>query len=115
MANIFKSHGVGDTRINPNTYDIDVWDGTDWVSGHSVITSNYRTTSMNAATASTSTRYPVDTLSIYEFLKNNLRVAEYLDDNGKIHTVRLELRQGEAYVWEPIRRIKINDSTPRNF
>jgi hypothetical protein len=43
---------------------------------------------------------------VYEFLKQNLRVAEYTDEAGKIATVQLEMRLGPGYVWENIRRVK---------
>jgi len=43
---------------------------------------------------------------VYEFLKENLRVAEYIDDSGKITTVQLEMRLGPGYTWENIRRVK---------
>jgi hypothetical protein len=34
-------------------------------------------------------------------------VAEYLDENGKVDYVQLELREGEGCVWENIQRVRI--------
>ncbi len=45
--------------------------------------------------------------NLYHFLKENIRVAEYLDESGKIDYVQLEIREGEDFIWEPIRRTKI--------
>ena len=47
---------------------------------------------------------------IFDFLKENMRVAEYLDDNGKVHTVQLEMRAGDGYVWDKIRRVKLKET-----
>jgi hypothetical protein len=47
---------------------------------------------------------------VYEFLKENLRVAEYTDETGKITTVQLEMRLGPGFVWENIRRVKTTNT-----
>jgi hypothetical protein len=112
-----KTPNIGDTKIDPNTYDTKVWDGITWVNGSNTITSNLRSVATNSAHAigqGTITRIS-EHEHLYNFLKNNLRVAEYLDDKGKIKNVQLELRQGEQYVWVPIKRIKIDNNTPYTF
>ena len=47
---------------------------------------------------------------IFEFLKENLRVAEYMDEKNKLHTVQLEMRAGPGFVWENIKRVKTKNS-----
>lgn len=113
-----KTFAVGTTRINPNTFMTEVWDGKTWNNGANTITMNtaYPTGSTGISTAIASSSYSVKpTISvteremIFEFLKQNMRVAEYLDDNGKIHTVQLEMRAGDGFVWEQIRREKVKN------
>ncbi len=47
---------------------------------------------------------------VFEFLKNNLRVAEYTDDAGKLLYVELQMRAGEGYVWDKIRRVRLKET-----
>ena len=108
---------VGRTRINPNTLNAEVWNGTAWLeainpkmantistlglpigSAHGITT----TVGSNGSSASLSRNME----DVYEFLKQNLRVAEYTDEAGKITTVQLEMRLGPGYTWENIRRVK---------
>jgi hypothetical protein len=112
-----KSFAIGQTRINPNTFMTEVWDGTKWDNGLNTITTNvgnsYTTIATNAITGSSISSRPTISATerelIFDFLKENMRVAEYLDDKGKIHTVQLEMRAGPGYVWENIRREKTKD------
>lgn len=43
----------------------------------------------------------------FAFMKENLRVAEYVDENGKTEYVQLQFRNGPGYVWEEVRRVKL--------
>ena len=123
-----KSFPVGHMRVNPNTYETEVWDGTKWnntnmhgvtttlpTSGYTTIassgniTSNGITTSTFSGTSSRPTISATERELIFDFLKQNMRVAEYVDDKGKVHTVQLEMRAGEGYTWENIRRVKTKD------
>jgi hypothetical protein len=44
---------------------------------------------------------------LFAFMKENFRVAEYVDENGKIEYVQLQFRNGPGYVWEEVRRVKL--------
>jgi len=115
-----KSFVIGTTRLNPTTYMTEVWDGKTWNDGCNTITLNntYPTGStISTATSASTAVYNVrPTMSaterelMFDFLKNNMRVAEYLDENGKVHTVQLEMRAGEGFVWEQIKRQKVKNS-----
>jgi hypothetical protein len=108
-----KSFAVGQTRVNPNTFMTEVWNGTKWDSGLSTITNTTGTytiapNGMNSMTVSSRpTISATERELIFEFLKRNLRVAEYRDSSGKIENVELQIRLDEGYSWEPIRREKI--------
>jgi len=112
-----KTFSIGQTRVNPNTFITEVWDGTKWDSRLSTITTNvgnsYTTIATNGITGSTISSRPTISATerelIFEFLKENMRVAEYIDGKGKISTVQLEMRAGPGYVWEQIRREKTKD------
>lgn len=112
-----KTFPVGHIRVNPNTFQTEMWDGSCWQTtttgvlttnvGSSYITSNgngYTTTINSKPTISATERE-----MIFDFLKENMRVAEYVDDKGKITTVQLEMRAGPDYIWENIRRVKTTD------
>jgi hypothetical protein len=43
----------------------------------------------------------------FAFMKENLRVAEYVDETGKVEYVELQFRTGPGYVWEEVRRVKL--------
>lgn len=43
----------------------------------------------------------------FAFMKENLRVAEYVDENNKVEFVQLQFRTGPGYVWEEVRRVKL--------
>lgn len=47
---------------------------------------------------------------LFEFLKENLRVAEYVDDNNKLLYVELQMRAGEGFVWDKIRRVRLKET-----
>ena len=114
MAN---SIPVGHMRVNPHTYMQEVWDGKQWNriddpgvfttipvhNGGSITTAQTNgTVSIGASKLTENAKEEV-----YEFLKKNLRVAEYLDENGKVDYVQLELREGEGCIWENIQRVRI--------
>ena len=113
---------VGQIRHNMNTMMNEVWDGKSWITiddgldsftpisvhngGHTITTSNAAiTTSMGFN--GTSRMADVTREDMFEFLKTNLRVAEYLDETGKVDYVQLELREGEGCNWENIQRVRI--------
>ena len=113
-----KTFPIGHTRINPNTFMTEVWDGKTWNNGLSTIAINNGVSStytvaangMNSATVSSRpTISATERELIFDFLKENMRVAEYLDDNGKVDTVQLEIRVGEGYIWEQVRREKVKN------
>ncbi len=102
----------------------EVWDGKDWnpivdtdnfttipvhnlsgvVSTNGVVGTNVYTTTISPQGNSMSDNVREN---LYHFLKQNIRVAEYLDESGKIDYVQLEIREGDGFIWEPIRRTKI--------
>lgn len=43
----------------------------------------------------------------FYFMKDNLRVAEYVNDDGKIEYVQLQFRTGPGYVWEEVTRVRL--------
>ena len=118
---------VGQIRHNTNTFMNEVWDGKDWVPmveddvgftqlpiHANVISNNYGSiTSASTITTTVGSNGTSSRLNdnareeLYHFLKSNLRVAEYLDENGKIDYVQLELREGEGCIWENIQRVRI--------
>lgn len=111
MANTFP---VGHIRINPNTYMSEVWNGSKWIDTATpqMVNTNTYTMPIGSANGITSSTVTSTTLrknmeDVYEFLKHNLRVAEYRDGNGKIETVELQLRLDTGYEWESIKRTKI--------
>jgi hypothetical protein len=97
----------------------EVWDGKDWnpiddanvfttIPVHTMsgaVSSAYTTSIQPSSSNGTLTESRKEDL--YYFLKENLRVAEYLREDGKLDYVQLEIREGEGFLWEPIRRIKI--------
>lgn len=95
----------------------EVWDGKDWnpIDDANVFTtipvhnlSGAVGTNVTTATiTSNGTLTESRKEDLYYFLKENLRVAEYLREDGKLDYVQLEIREGEGFLWEPIRRIKI--------
>lgn len=110
---------IGQIRLNPNTFMQEVWDGKDW----NVIddANNFTTIPIHSISGAVSSSYttsmqPIGSSvimnesrkeDIYHFLMKNLRVAEYLDDTGKIDYVQLELREDENCIWENIQRVRI--------
>lgn len=109
-----KGFPIGQTRVNPNTFMTEVWDGSTWINSiSSAITGSTYTIAPN--TISTNGTISKPTISaterelIFDFLKENMRVAEYIDDKGKITTVQLEMRAGPGFVWENIKRVKTTD------
>ncbi len=114
-----KTFPTGHMRVNPNTYETEVWDGSKWSSSnmHGLTTnvgSSYTTIATNGITGSSISSKPTISATerelIFDFLKENMRVAEYVDDKGKIHTVQLEMRAGPGYIWENVRREKTKNS-----
>jgi hypothetical protein len=47
---------------------------------------------------------------MFEFLKENIRVAEYVDDNNKLLYVELQMRAGPGFVWDKIRRVRLKET-----
>ena len=109
-----KTFPIGHMRVNPNTFMTEVWDGKQWNSSVSPsMVNSISTLGLPIGATGTITNNSVrqsfsatERELMYEFLKENLRVAEYLDENEKIDTVQLELRMGPGYTWESIRRVK---------
>lgn len=95
----------------------EVWDGKDWnpIDDANVFTTIpvHNLSGAASTTVTTATITANGTLTenrkeeLYDFLKENLRVGEYLTEDGKLDYVQLEIREGEGFLWEPIRRIKI--------
>ena len=108
-----KTFPVGHVRVNPNTFMTEVWDGSTWNSGLSTIASTttipYPIGSNGNITSSKPTISATERELIFEFLKENMRVAEYVQRDGKPPIVQLEIRAGEGYVWEQVKRVKTTD------
>ena len=117
------------TQFNHTTFEDEyaMYDGTQWLKMNNMnslgapymnstvakninggtITSNgssYTTAISNKPTISATERE-----LIFEFLKHNMRVAEYIQGDGKPPIVQLEMRAGEGYVWEQVKRVKTTD------
>jgi len=112
-----KSISIGQTRVNPKTFMTEVWDGSKWDDGTSSITTaanSYTTIATNgiigSSISSRPTISPTERELIFDFLKENMRVAEYVDEKGKISTVQLEMRAGPGFVWENIKRVKATNT-----
>lgn len=109
-----KTFAVGTTRINPNTFMTEVWDGKTWNNGVSTVTGSTYTVAANGMNSTTVSPRPTISATerelIFDFLKDNMRVAEYVDDKNKVTTVQLEMRAGPGFVWEQVRRIKTTNA-----
>lgn len=111
------SNPVGQIRFNQNTFMQEVWDGKDWNpiddANNFVTIPVHNLNGAVSTTITTSAITPNGTLTesrkedLYHFLKENLRVAEYLREDGKTDYVQLEIREAEGFLWEPIQRTKI--------
>lgn len=111
------SKPIGEVRYNHNTYLKEVWDGKDWNpidDPNNFVTIPVHNLSGTVSTTITTASIMPDKITterknedLFEFLKKNLRVAEYLDENGKVDHVQLELRADEGYIWENISRVRI--------
>lgn len=104
-----KTFPVGHVRVNPNTFMTEVWDGSTWNTGLSTTTIPYQIGSNGNITSSKPTISATERELIFEFLKENMRVAEYVQRDGKPPIVQLEMRVGEGYVWEQVKRVKTTD------
>lgn len=100
---------VGQIRINPHTLTTEMWDGKSWVDQYysGLTNNNPNTTYVSHVKPSLSF---TERELIFDFLKQNMRVAEYVDNTGKVLAVQLEMRAGEGFVWEQIRREKVKNS-----
>ena len=115
--NVAVSTPIGQIRYSATKDAREMWNGFEWVNldDSSTFMSLQPTLVHNGGitAANTSTITNVGKMTenakedLYLFLKNNIRVAEYLDENGKIEYVQLELREGEGCVWENIQRVRI--------
>ena len=112
---------LGELRVNPRTFMSEVWDGKKWVdtvtpqmvnigAASGTISTGSYITGANGSTITTSSVKQFsenDKELMFEFLKENMRVAEYRDGDGKLENVELQLRFDVGYEWEPIKRAKI--------
>lgn len=106
---------IGQIRYNPNTLFQEIWDGKTWVEVDDTGFTQMPIHTISANTISTTAASNIVNANLtdnakedlYQFLKSNLRVGEYLDENGKIEYVQLELREGEGCTWETIQRVRI--------
>ena len=112
---------LGEMRVNPRTFMSEVWDGKKWVDTVTPQMVNIGATSGTISTGSYITGASASTITtsstkqfsendkelMFEFLKENMRVAEYRDGDGKLENVELQLRFDVGYEWEPIKRAKI--------
>lgn len=98
---------VGQIRYNPRSGLTEMWDGKSWATqtfatlGASSLTSAPSVSSVKPSYSATEREL------MFDFLKRNLRVAEYRDGDGKIENVELQIRLDDGYSWESIRREKI--------
>ena len=86
-----------------------VYDGKKWTRMHSPITSAPYIVTTGSSTSFKPTISATERELIFEFLKENMRVAEYVQRDGKPPIVQLEIRAGEGYVWEQVKRVKTTD------
>jgi hypothetical protein len=118
---------VGQVRYDFRSDQKQMWDGHRWksisddefnelpihkhIGGMSIIPNNGITapvTNTNfGSLASSGITRNITGEEIHDFLKRNLRVAEYLKEDGSIDYVQLELREGEGANWENIQRVRI--------
>lgn len=112
---------VGQIRHNVNTLMSEVWDGYKWIemdtspngftpiNSYSAVPNGGHTITNVSSNGISSVSTMNDNLKedLYSFLKRNLRVAEYIDETGKLDYVQLEMREGDGCVWENIQRVRI--------
>lgn len=90
----------------------EVWDGKTWMEADPNVFTAFPIHSSanitNSSIQSTVTqKSDYNKENVYYFLKKHMRVAEYLDENGKVDYVQLEIREDEGCIWENIQRIRI--------
>lgn len=107
-----KTFPIGHVRVNPNTFMSEVWNGSTWLSSPTasgtISAYNLNNNGNTITTSSVRSSFSeTERELMFEFLKQNLRVAEYRDGNSKIESVELQMRLGPGYEWETIRREKI--------
>ena len=86
-----------------------VYDGKKWTKMNSPITSAPHIVTTGSSSSFKPTISATERKLIFEFLKENMRVAEYVQRDGKPPIVQLEMRAGEGYVWEQVKRVKTTD------
>lgn len=92
---------------NPNSLGAPYMNSTVATKINGGITSNG--SSYTTAVSSKPTISATERELIFEFLKENMRVAEYVQRDGKPPIVQLELRAGPGYTWEQVKRVKTTD------
>ena len=114
---------VGQVRYDFQSDQKQVWDGVKWNTisddeftelpiyqsaiangGHSITTSIPTTGTISRVVNSVSDSRKED---IFRYIMKNLRVAEYLTEDGKVDYVQLEMREDEGCNWENIQRVRI--------
>lgn len=105
---------LGDLRVNPHTFMSEMWNGHKWVDTpepHMLQSAYVANSTVTGITSTNTTTKPIlsptERELIYDFMKENLRVAEYKDGNGKIESIELQMRSGPGYMWESVRREQI--------
>lgn len=99
------------SKLNPTTFEDEyaMYDGSKWVKVNTPVTSAPHIVTTGSSTSFKPTISATERELIFEFLKHNMRVAEYVQRDGKPPIVQLEIRAGEGYVWEQVKRVKTTD------
>lgn len=103
--------------ITTDTHRTAVYDGQRWVEMNNQTSVSHVAPTIGSSSIVNSTNAKINTIAdnflherMFNFMKENIRVAEYTDASGKIHTVQLEMREGPNFIWEPIKRVKIKNT-----
>ena len=113
---------VGQVRYDFQSDQKQVWDGVKWntisddeftelpiyqsavANGGHTITTSVPTSTISTVVNSINDSRKED---IFHYIMKNLRVAEYLTEDGKVDYVQLEMREGDGCNWENIQRVRI--------
>ena len=107
---------AGDTQVQydplHDEYKVATYNGTTWnvmknVSAHNITATQALTSGANGSYTTVSTAAHAWKHDLFLMFAEHVRVAEYINEKGKIERVQLEWREGNGSRWEPITRVQI--------
>lgn len=104
---------AGDTQvqydITRDEYQTAVYDGIKW----NVVKTNQTQYNVTASQVNNANYNTVSAVAnawksdLFVMFEQHVRVAEYVNEKGKIERVQLEWREGQGSRWQPITRVQI--------